>query len=130
MGPIFRQRISEEKRVSLTVYILRHKSRLLTKIFSEERFIMCAKKDSKDGKVDKSILATSCSNAMKNCSSDNCIREYVKDAFRNRLYKFCNSDFNVMITPHNWGSFAYGLEYVRGLAANEKSYYCIAYCRS
>ena len=91
---------------------------------------MCGKRDSNVGKVDKSILTTSCSNAMKNCSSDNCIKDYVKDAFENRLYKFCNSGFNVMITPHNWGSFAYGLEYVRGLAANEKSYYCIAYCRS
>ena len=98
--------------------------------FSKNRLIMCGGRDSKIRKVDKSILTTSCSNAMKNCSSDECIKEYVSDAFDNRLYKFCDSNMDVMITPHKWGSFAHGLEYVKGVAANGKSYSCIAYCRS
>ena len=95
--------------------------------FSEERIIMCGEKSSN---VDKSILTTSCSNAMKNCSSAGCIRNYVKEAFENRLYKACDSKYmDIMITPHKWGSFAYGLEYVNGVAANGKKYDCIAYCR-
>ena len=99
------------------------------KNFSENRIIMCAETNSNVEKVDKSILTTSCSNAMKNCSSDDCIRDYVNDAFTNRLYKACHSKhMGIMITPHYWGSFAYGLEYVKGVAANGKSYNCIAYC--
>ena len=98
------------------------------KNFREERIIMCG---SKDGKVDKSILTTSCSNAMKNCSSVGCIRDYVRDAFDSRLYKACDSTYmDIMITPHYSGWFAYGLEYVNGVAANGKTYDCIAYCRS
>ena len=94
---------------------------------------MCAETNSNVEKVDKSILTTSCSNAMKNCSSDDCIKDYVRDAFANRLYKACDSKYmDIMITPHEWGgyhdSYAYGLEYVKGVAANEKSYYCLAYC--
>ena len=89
---------------------------------------MCGERNSKVGKVDESILTTSCSNAMKNCSSAMCLKNYVRDAFDNRLYGFCDSNLmNIMITPHEWGSYTYGLEYVN-VVANEKSYTCIAYC--
>ena len=107
------------------------------KHFSRKRIIMCGKRNSKVEKVDKSILTTSCSNAMKKCSSarswiidmPRCIKDYVEDAFDDGRYKFCDSSYmNIMITPHHWGSYANGLEYVNGVAANEKSYACIAYC--
>ena len=123
-----RDQINIAKRGATGVYMV-VECKILTKIFRGKRIIMCAERDSDAGKVDKSILTTSCTNAMKNCSSAECIKDYVTDAFNDRLYRFCDSNtMNVMITPHKWGSYASGLEYVN-VTDNEKSYACIAYCK-
>ena len=83
--------------------------------------ILCGNKDG--NKVSYSTLSTSCSNAMRNCSSASCVSDYVWNAFNDRLYKFCSNSMNVLVTAHGWGSWAYGLEYYDGA-----EYYCIAYC--
>ena len=75
---------------------------------------MCGEHD-RSNKVNYSILATSCSNALENCSSATnsafCVRDYVVDAFHDRLYKFCPNEMNLLVTAGDWASYAYGLEY-------------------
>lgn len=48
---------------------------------------------------------------------------YVRDAFIDRLYKFCPHQMNLMVTSGSWSSYAYGLEYYSG-----NPYDCVAYC--
>ena len=92
------------------------------KILSGNRIIMCGNQDSKNN-VSYSTLKTSCSNAHRNCSSASCIKDYVKNAHADGLYKFCGKGMDIMITPHGWASWAKGLEYYHG-----GEYYCVAYC--
>ena len=74
--------------------------------------------------VDESILSTSCSKAMQQCSSSSCVRNYVRDAFQDRLYKFCKSDrMNLLVTAGSWTYSAYGHGSYYG-----NPYACIAYC--
>ena len=72
----------------------------------EER--MCGERNSKVGKVDESILTTSCSNAMKNCSSAMCLKNYVRDAFDNRLYGFCDSNLMNIMNHNLWSPLTNG----------------------
>ena len=83
---------------------------------------MCGKHDS--GKsVDYYTLKTSCINALNQCSSASCVRDYVMNAHHEHLYKFCKNDMNLLITAGPWASTAYGLEYYSGYP-----YDCVAYC--
>ena len=97
--------------------------------FMLRRYAMCGNYDGYQH-VSKSVLTASCSNAYNKCLSQNtsqptvvCMRDYVKDAFKNGSYKFCPYNMNLMVTPQVWAAMAYGLEYsIEGLN------YCIAYC--
>ena len=82
--------------------------------------IMCGIRES--NRVNKSILTTSCENAMASCSNVNCVRDYVRDNFNNRRYKFCPNRMNMLVTAGDWAKWAYGFEYVSG------KYDCMAYC--
>ena len=82
---------------------------------------MCANQDG--NKVNRSILSTACLNAYNRCTYASCMRDYIRDAYYDRLYKFCPHGMNLLVTPQNWASWAYGLEYVKN-----GDYYCIAYC--
>ena len=84
---------------------------------------MCGYKDV-NHPVDQSILSTSCSKAIDQCTSVSCVRDYVRDAFQDRLYKFCYNDrMNLMVTSGSWSYSAYGHASYSGYP-----YTCIAYC--
>ena len=84
---------------------------------------MCGYKDTSHS-VNKSTLSTSCTNAMKQCSSATCVRDYVRHAFEDRLYKFCSTNrMNLLVTSYSWAASAYGLGY-----HSDYPYDCIAYC--
>ena len=84
---------------------------------------MCGNEDGSGVAVDQSILYDSCIHASNQCSSAACIRDYVRDAFDDRVYKFCPHSKNIMVTAESWNSWAYGLKY-----KYVPPYNCIAYC--
>ena len=86
------------------------------------RYVICGDQDGSN-KVNYSTLTTSCSNAMRKCSTAECIRAYVQGAFDERIYKFCPNQMNLMVTAKIWASSGYGIEHHSG-----DPYDCIAYC--
>ena len=90
-------------------------------IFS--RFVMCGLAAYR--RIEYSTFQTSCNNAKNNCSTASCIRDYVRDAYLDGLFKFCPDRFrmNLMVTAGSWASWANLLEYVSG-----NPFDCIAYC--
>merc|ERR1712136_306084 len=89
---------------------------------SEKRYAQCGYHDGSN-QVNSSVLSTSCSNALRNCYSASCVRDYVKGAFDDRIYKFCPNNMNLLVTAESWASWAYGLAYY-----TSSTYDCVAYC--
>ena len=85
---------------------------------------MCGLYDGNGETVNKSILSASCSNALSNCSSVTCILDYVVGAFKDRIFKFCPNEMNLLVTQIGWSSYAYGLEYF----SPDDKLNCVAYC--
>ena len=88
------------------------------------RYAMCGMYDGNGEKVNYSILSTACLNASNRCYSTGCMRDYIVDAFNDRLYKFCPHGMNLLVTRESWSSWAYGLEYTKP----DSETYCVAYC--
>ena len=96
----------------------------LIQSFSGKRFIMCGRRDT-NNKIDSAIFKTSCSKAVESCGTATCAREYMKDAFKDRLYKFCGSDMNFIVTPHFWSAWAYSPSLAKHTSGG---YHCVAFC--
>ena len=85
------------------------------------RYAMCGIDD--HDIVSESILSKSCTNAYNKCGpSVDCMRDYIRDAFEDRLYRFCPNRMNLIVTPqymawHGWIKYA-----------QAGGYYCAAYC--
>ena len=69
------------------------------------------------------LLSNACRKAMRNCSTADCVRDDVSNAFYGGYYKFCPNRMNLLVTSGWWAAWAYGEVYYTGIPFD-----CIAYC--
>ena len=79
--------------------------------------------------VESEPFIKACGDAFKKCSTADCVRDDVGNAFDTNWpigrYKFCPNQMTLMVTSkrENWAVSGFGVQYF-----SDNFFYCIAYC--